>query len=591
MTGVSNFKYHFFDMEYRISFLQKAIIITFCLLISGLVYFQILKRDEYINLASRNRLRIFRMPAPRGMIIDKNGAPLAVNARTFNINVYPVDLKDDENKALISKVLERNGIPMTVTKVDELIKKQYSAPYRAIALAKNLTFSQIAELVTDRDFNSLLSVSPVWRRSYPASELAVHAVGYVSEITSDELKTRDSSLYKGGDLIGKTGIEAYYESDLHGKAGETVIEVDARGRKLRDVNFTEASQGKDVTLTLDLGAHRYAAALMGKYRGAIVAMNVNDGSVQCIYSSPTFDPNALTWGISTKEWAKLTDRLERPMMNRAISGAYPPASTFKVVTASAILEENIINTATTVRCPGYFLLGTGRFRCWKRTGHGTENVITALRDSCDVFFYQTATWLGIDKLISYSAKYGVGEKTGIDLISEVEGTIAGPKWKKDRIKETWYGGDTVNYSIGQGYLLMTPLQLIRIYAAIANGGKLLKPRINSEAKIEHKKLDISPSTIKIMQNGLLAVTNTGTGRQANRYGVSLAGKTGTAENSHGEDHAWFVGYAPAKNPKYVVLALAEAGKAGSAVTAPMVGKMLNYLINGKEYAEPAETKE
>lgn len=588
---MSNFKYTIFDMEYRIRFLQTIIIITFCILMSGLIYFQILNRNEYINLASRNRLRIIRVPAPRGVITDRNGAPLAVNARTFNVNVYPVDLANDEDKNLISDVLQRNGIPMNVTKVQELVKQQYSAPYRAITLAKNLTFSQVAELVTDKDFNKLLSVSPVWRRTYPASEVTVHAVGYVSEITRDELKTKDTTLYKGGDLIGKTAIESYYEDVLHGNAGEEVIEVDARGRKLRDIRNTEAVRGKDITLTIDLGAHQYAAELMGEYRGAIVAMNINDGSLQCIYSSPTFDPNSLTWGISSKEWAKLTDQDERPMMNRAISGAYPPASTFKVVTASAALEANVINTKTTVRCPGYFELGTGRFRCWKRTGHGTENVITALRDSCDVYFYQVATWLGIDRLISCAAKYGVGEKTGIDLISEIEGTIAGPKWKKDRIKENWYGGDTVNYSIGQGYLLMTPLQLVRVYAAVANGGKLLKPRVNAEAVVEYKKIDIAPSTIKIVQDGLLSVTKTGTGRRANLFGVSIAGKTGTAQNAHGEDHAWFVGYAPAEKPKYVVVAIAEAGKAGSAVTAPMVGKMLNYLINGKKYAEPTEFKE
>ena len=588
---MSKKKYSIFEMERRIQFLQKVLIVTFCLLLCGLVFFQILKRNEYINLASRNRLRIFRMPAPRGIITDINGAPLAVNVRTFNINVYPVDIKDEESKVRISNILQRNGIPMTVEKLQELIQKQYSAPYRAITLIKNLTFSQVAELVTDREFNEMLFVSPMWRRTYPASEVAAHAVGYVSEITKEELETRDSSQYRGGDLIGKTAIEAFYDEDLNGWAGESVIEVDARGRKLRDISSKEPVRGKDVILSVDLEAHRYAAELMGKYRGAVVAMDVNDGSIKCIYSSPSYDPNSLTWGISSKEWAALADRIERPMMNRAISGSYPPASTFKVVTASAALEEKTINTRTNVHCPGYFTLGTGRFRCWKRTGHGSENVNNAIRDSCDVFFYQTATWLGIDKLILTAEKYGVGQKTGIDLISEVDGTIAGPKWKRERIKEAWYGGDTVNYSIGQGYLLMTPLQLARTYAAIANNGKLVKPRLNIESKVEYKKVNISDTTIKLMQEALLSVTNRGTGRRANMFGVKLAGKTGTAQNSHGEDHAWFVGYGPEKDPKYVVVAIAEAGRAGSEVTAPIVGKMLNYLVNGKKYVEPKKVEE
>ena len=588
---MSKKKYSIFEMERRIQFLQKVLIVTFCLLLCGLVFFQILKRNEYINLASRNRLRIFRMPAPRGIITDINGAPLAVNVRTFNINVYPVDVKDEESKIRISNILQRNGIPMTVEKLQELIQKQYSAPYRAITLIKNLTFSQVAELVTDREFNEMLFVSPMWRRTYPASEVAAHAVGYVSEITKEELETRDSSQYRGGDLIGKTAIEAFYDDDLNGWAGESVIEVDARGRKLRDISSKEPVRGKDIILSVDLEAQRYAAELMGKYRGAVVAMDVNDGSIKCIYSSPSYDPNSLTWGISSKEWADLTDHIERPMMNRAISGSYPPASTFKVVTASAALEAKTINTRTNVHCPGYFTLGTGRFRCWKRTGHGSENVNNAIRDSCDVFFYQTATWLGIDKLILTAEKYGVGQKTGIDLISEVDGTIAGPKWKRERIKEAWYGGDTVNYSIGQGYLLMTPLQLARTYAAIANNGKLVKPRLNIESKVEYKKVNISDTTIKLMQEALLSVTNRGTGRRANMFGVKLAGKTGTAQNSHGEDHAWFVGYGPEKDPKYVVVAIAEAGRAGSEVTAPIVGKMLNYLVNGKKYVEPKKVEE
>jgi len=588
---MSKKKYSIFEMERRIQFLQKVLIITFCLLLCGLVFFQILKRNEYINLASKNRLRIFRMPAPRGVITDINGAPLAANVRTFNINVYPVDANDEESKIRISNILQRNGIPMTVEKLQELIQKQYSAPYRAITLIKNLTFSQVAELVTDREFNEMLFVSPMWRRTYPASEVAAHAVGYVSEITKEELETRDSSQYRGGDLIGKTAIEAFYDDDLNGWAGESVIEVDARGRKLRDISSKEPVRGKDIILSVDLEAQRYAAELMGKYRGAVVAMDVNDGSIKCIYSSPSYDPNSLTWGISSKEWAALADRIERPMMNRAISGSYPPASTFKVVTASAALEAKTINTRTNVHCPGYFTLGTGRFRCWKRTGHGSENVNNAIRDSCDVFFYQTATWLGIDKLILTAEKYGVGQKTGIDLISEVDGTIAGPKWKRERIKEAWYGGDTVNYSIGQGYLLMTPLQLARTYAAIANNGKLVKPRLNIESKVEYKKVNISDTTIKLMQEALLSVTNRGTGRRANMFGVKLAGKTGTAQNSHGEDHAWFVGYGPEKNPKYVVVAIAEAGRAGSEVTAPIVGKMLNYLVNGKKYVEPKKVEE
>jgi len=573
-----------FDMERRLQFLRAVLVLTFILLVAGLAFFQIIRRDEYVRLASQNRLRILRITPPRGVITDSQGAPLAVNVRTFNLSGYPIDLQKEENVRFVSNLLNRNGIPMNAEMLKKLVEKQYSAPYRAITVASNLTFAQVAQLIMDSDFRNVLFLTPVWKRSYPAGACCAHVLGYVSEITKEELESRGDTVYRGGDMIGKNGIEAWYEDDLRGNAGEEVIEVDSRGRKLRDINRVEAQKGRDIRLTIDLTAQRYAAELLGKYRGAIVAVDVNDGSVRCLYSSPSYDPNPLTWGISGAEWKALTDRKERPMMNRAISGAYPPASTFKLITASSGLENNVISTGTTVRCPGYFELGNRRFKCWKHGGHGSENVISALKDSCDVFFYQVATWLGIDRLTGTAAKYGIGEKTGIDIPSEINGTIAGAKWKKARIKENWYGGDTVNYGIGQGYVLVTPLQMARAYASIANGGKLLTPKLNSAAPTQYRQLGISPAIIKLMQQGLREVAHIGTGKRASTFGVQVAGKTGTAQNSQGEDHAWFVGYAPADHPRYAVAAIAEAGKGGGAVTGPIVGKMLNFLINGKKYA-------
>ena len=579
-----------FDVERRIRFLQFVIVATAALLTLSLFFFQVIRANEYVRLASRNRLRIIRMTPPRGNITDAKGVPLAVNVRTFSVNGYPIDLQSNGNIKLVSSLLMRNGIPVDEDELKKQIDTQYSAPYRAITVASNLTFAQAAELITDKDFGGVLFLTPVWKRTYPAADFTSHVVGYVSEISKEELEERKGGLYRGGDMIGKNGVESRYDEDLQGLPGEEVIEVDARGRKLRDISYTPPQKGTDMTLTIDLSAQRYAAELMGSYRGAVVAMDVNDGSVKCLYSSPSYDPNPFTWGISNREWAALTDHKERPMMNRAISGGYPPASTFKIVTASAVLESKVVNTSTTVRCPGYFELGDRRFRCWLRTGHGTENVLRALRDSCDVYFYQTATWLGIDRLIRTASKFGVGQKTDIDLIGEISGTLAGPEWKKEKIKENWYGGDTVNYSIGQGYVLMTPVQLLRSYAAVANGGRLLKPRVSSKAAMEYEPLNISQATIRIIQDGLQEVTSSGTGRRASSFGVQVAGKTGTAQNPHGDDHAWFAGYAPAGSPRYAVVVIVEAGKGGGAVAGPIVGKMLNYLINGVKYTEPVPVK-
>lgn len=580
-------QYDRLDAERRLTIIQALIVITFVLLVSGLVFFQLVMGDDYVRLASRNRLRIVKIMPPRGVISDRNGAPLAINVRTFNVNSYPIDLMKEANSAKIISLLNRYGIPMDSERLKAIADKQYSAPYRAITVAQNLTLAQVSELIMDKDFKDVLFLSQVWRRTYPSGPFTAHAVGYVGEINQDELEARKGMGYRGGDIIGKNGIEAWYEESLQGHAGEEVIEVDSRGRKLRDITYREAQRGTDIKLTLDLTAQRYAAELLGNYRGAIIAMDVTDGSIVCLYSAPSYDTNPLTWGISSKEWAELTDKIERPMMNRAISGAYPPASTFKIVTASAVLEGGAATVNTIVRCPGYFELGGRRFRCWQRHGHGNENVITALRDSCDVYFYQTALWLGIDKFINMSVKFGVGEKTGIDLTGESSGNLAGPAWKRSRLKDKWYGGDTVNYAIGQGYVLMTPLQVLRAYAAVANGGKLYTPKLNAEKEPEYRQLEISTAIMNVLQKGLLEVTGSGTGRRASQFGVQVAGKTGTAQNAHGEDHAWFAGYAPATKPRYAVVAIAEAGKGGSVVAGPMVGKMLNFLVNGVKYAEPS----
>ena len=577
---MSSIQYDKLSLEKRFWVLRGAVLCTFLGLLCSLIFFQIIKSNEYVKLASRNRLRILRILPPRGTITDAAGAPLAVNVRTFNISGYPLDLMDEKKVKIVASILKHGDIPVTEAEIKDKVQKQYSAPYRAITIASNLTFAQATQLIMDKNFSELLFLTPVWKRSYPAGKDVAHVVGYVAEITKEELERHPE--YKGGDHIGKNGIEAWYEEEIHGMPGERVIEVDARGKQIREISYTTSIKGKNIKLTIDLGAQRYASKLLQDFRGAIVALDVTDGSVKCLVSSPSYDPNPLTWGITAQEWGALLDKRSRPMMNRAISGAYPPASTFKVVTASAGLSNKKITTSSVVHCPGYFELGNRKFRCWNHAGHGNETVIRALRDSCDVFFYQTSWNLGIDRLIETASKFGVGKKTGIDLTSESSGTLAGPKWKKKKIKESWYGGDTVNYSIGQGYLLMTPLQVARVYAAVASKGKLFRPKINSALPVEYEKVDLSDDIFRILQQGLQEVGSIGTGRAASEYGVRVAGKTGTAQNSQGADHAWFAGYAPVDNPRYAVVAIAEAGKGGGKVTGPMVGKMLNYLINHKE---------
>ncbi|MDR1885670.1 MAG: penicillin-binding protein 2 [Synergistaceae bacterium] len=568
----------YFDADQRLLYVRNIFIFTLLFLVVGLVYFQLIRADEYVELASGNRLRMIRILPPRGNIYDASGVPLAVNVRTFDIKGYPMDLRSDEDFVRISSLFVRHGIPITSGDLKASVEKQYVAPYRAVSVATNLTLAQVADLVMDLDFSGALFPSPVWRRIYPGGSLVAHVMGYVGEITRDELEDQRDLYYQAGDIIGKNGIEAMYEDELRGVVGDQVVEVDSRGRRLRDVNYNDPQKGNDIRLTLDLAAQREAYRLMEGRRGAIVAMDVNDGSVVVSLSSPTYDPNLLTWGISPKQWSALTDDRDSPMMNRVIGGAYPPGSTFKVVTASAILMENVANDRSTVFCPGSFQLGPQTFRCWRRSGHGLEALNGALRDSCDVYFYQMSVKLGIDKLTKWGQELGVGELTGVDLPGELRGDRAGREWKRARFRESWYQGDTVNYSIGQGFLLMTPLQLARTFAVFANGGKLVTPRFNADREPGWTDVKISRPNLDLVSRGLRDVVSRGSGRIAGGFGVEVAGKTGTAQNPHGDDHAWFAGYAPASNPRYVVAAIVEGGGSGSSRAAPIVAQMLAYLL-------------
>ncbi|MBQ7193562.1 MAG: penicillin-binding protein 2 [Synergistaceae bacterium] len=566
-------------LDSRLKIFSWCVILSVLILSSGLYFCQIYQGDKYIRLAHSNRLRMIRFPAPRGEIFDRNGVPLAVNDNTFCIMGYPLDLNTPEKVSRLSKILMRHGIPATVADLEKTIKQQRLAPYRVMKIVPNLTMTQMAELIADYEFPHELFPLSVWRRTYPAGTTAANIIGYVGEISESELKARSEEGYTGGDLIGKSGIERSYETELRGSPGQEALEVDARGRKIRTLDASPSIKGEDLRLTIDMGAQKLAVELLKNWKGAIVAMDVHTGAVLALASSPVYDNNPLSWGVSAREWNALVSDPERPMLNRAIAGVYPPASTFKAFMSIASLEENAITQSTMISCRGGLRFGSHLFKCWKHSGHGSLNVIGGLQHSCDVFFYQVGLRTGIDKLIKWGRKFHLGEPTGIDLPGESGGNIAGPDWKMRRFKTAWTGGDTVNYSIGQGYMLMTPVQIARVYAAIANGGKMVTPHLCSKSYKTPEDIGLTPAKLDIVRRGLEAVVSRGTGSRAGRFGVHVAGKTGTAQNSHGDDHALFAGYAPAESPKYVAVAVIEGGRHGSSVAGPIVGELLAYLLS------------
>ena len=566
-------------LDSRLKLLLGLMAVSVFILVGGLCLCQVYQSDKYVRLAHNNRLRMIRFPAPRGEIFDRNGVPLAVNDTTFCIMGYPLDLNTPEELEHLSKILMRHGIPVTVSELEKTIKQQRLAPYRVMKIVPNLTMTQMAELVADYEFPRELFPLSVWRRTYPAGTTAANIVGYVGEISEGELKARSEEGYTGGDLIGKSGIERSYEAVLRGAPGQEALEVDAIGRKIRTIDANPAVKGEDLRLTIDMGAQKLAVELLKGWKGAIVAMDVHTGAVIALASSPVYDNNPLSWGVSGREWNSIMNDPERPMLNRAIAGVYPPASTFKAFMSIAALEEDAITQSTMISCRGGLRFGSHLFKCWKHSGHGALNVIGGLQHSCDVFFYQTGLRTGIEKLIKWGRKFHLGEPTGIDLPGESGGNIAGPDWKMRRFNSAWAGGDTVNYSIGQGYMLMTPIQIAREYAAIANGGKIVTPHLCAKGYRKPEDMGINPAKLEIVRRGLEAVVSRGTGSRAGRFGVHVAGKTGTAQNSHGDDHALFAGYAPAEAPKYVAVAVVEGGKHGSSVAGPMVGQILAHLLS------------
>jgi len=478
-----------------------------------------------------------------------------------------------------SELLSKHGIPMSVEDLERTIRRQRWAPYRVIRLVPNLTMPQMAELVADPEFPRQLFPLPVWRRIYPAGAIAAHLIGHVGEISESELRASRPGEYFRGDFIGKSGVERFYESLLRGVTGEEAIEVNARGRRVNTVDFRPSQKGQDLHLTIDMGAQKLAAEILRGHRGSIVVMDVNTGAVLVSVSSPAFDNNPLAWGVSSREWREIIEDRNKPMLDRSIAGLYAPASTFKILVALAALEENLITAGTTYVCHGALRLPARTFHCHRRSGHGRQNLVTALQNSCNYYFYQVGMRLGIERLLRWSRKFGVGTHTGIDLSGESAGNAAGPEWKRARFNEPWFPGDTINYSIGQGFLLMTPLQIAQMYAAFANGGHLVTPHLAPANARMPVDLNITPENLRLVQRGLNYVVTRGTGTRAGAFGVRIAGKTGTAQVSRGSAHALFAGYAPADAPRYVGIAMVEGGEFGGRVASPMVGQVLAHLLS------------
>lgn len=569
-----------FEISNRLKIIISLVIGFFVIIFLRLIYLQVFEGIKYRDLANINSIRVIQKRAARGNILDRFGNKLVYNIPYYNVIVIPADLK---NKDLVisklSKILNVNEEEISV-KLDK-VKNNTVEP---ILIKENLD-SRVAGVLEEEKQNLngvLIIVEP--KRSYIEDGL-FHTIGYVSEVNDMEVLL--NSEFSRGDLIGRIGIEREYDKFLRGVNGRIRILVDAAGRKFKLAGSSEPVKGKDIILTLNSKLQKVVESSLKGRTGSIIVMNPNSGDILAIASSPAPSLKKFSFGLTKDEWDKLSNNSEHPLHNRAISAMYAFGSTFKVLTAIAGLEKGVIDERTRFFCNGRFWFSTWDYRCWKREGHGSVDIYRALTESCDVYFYNVGLKLGIENLSKFAFYLGLGKKTGIDINGEKDGLVPTPKWKEEKEGTPWFPGNTIQLSIGQGYILSTPIQMLSLFNIIATDGKLYRPHVikqvseKSEPEVI-RDVKLNRNNLKIIKKALLSVVNSqsGTGKNARIDGIDVAGKTATIENPHGSTHAAFIAFAPVESPVISLIVFLECGGEGGADAAPIAKRILeSYFQN------------
>ncbi|MBD0363549.1 MAG: penicillin-binding protein 2 [Coleofasciculus sp. C3-bin4] len=555
---------------------------------SRLAFLQLMEGDRNRQLAENNRIRLIPKQPVRGNIFDRKGRVLASSRLSYAVYLWPVARKKAEWPATLNRLSKILNIPAAEIQ-KRLEQEGYNSP-SLLRIARDISPSQITALAEYSNQLEGVEVDIEAVRNYPNGELAAHVLGYTGELNDEELAKLKQEGYRLGDIVGQMGVEQAFEKQLRGEWGGQQVEVDGAGRVLRILGQKKAKSGKDIYLRLDLDVQKAAEAALGDRTGAVVALNPNNGAVLAMVSHPGFDPNIFSKRITPDIWKQLQGK-DHPFVNRSLRG-FPPASTFKIITATAGMESGKFSPDTVLQTYGSLTIGGTTFGEWNHAGFGPLGFVGALAMSSDTFFYQIGRGTGGETLIDWTRKFGFGQKTGIELGSEEsEGLVADDAWKRKNLQWEWTVGDTVNMSIGQGFLQATPLQTAAMYAVPANGGYRIKPHLLKEDEDSQKwrqSLNMKPSTIKVLRDGLREVVAAGTGAALNVPDIPpAAGKSGTAEAPPGLDHAWFGGYAPSDKPEIVVVAFAEhSGGGGGKTAAPMVLQVMKAYF--KDY-KPAKS--
>ena len=578
-------------------------------LIGRLWYLQIVKGSFFRDRSENNRLRTIFLPSPRGLIYDRNGEPVVSNRPSFNVELVVEDTPDLKQTVTDVALLVGEDPEVLLDRVSKQNKRRRFEPK---VLLRDVSRDLVGQISAQRHRLPGVIVSVVPARDYPFGDLAAHTVGYIREISSEQLKSPTYSSYRAGDMVGQSGIESSLERYLRGERGAQAVIVNAFGNKIGEAFFQPEIPGSNVYLTIDRQLQQVADNALADKKGAVVVMNVKSGEILALSSAPRFNPALFTSEIPKDVWADLTDPKSTKLSNRAVQGAFPPGSVFKVFVGAAALSEGITDTEEKTFCPGFLQFGKRAFRCHKHSGHGTTNMFEALVQSCDVYFYTIGQRLGVDRIHYYAHDlFGFGEPVGLHGMEESVGLVPSTKWKETYFRnpsdKKWYPGETLPVAIGQGAVSTTPLQVARGLAAVVNGGKLLKPRVikkvvatdgrvleeNSSDPETIRVLDIEPSILNEMRKAMVGVVDDkrGTGHRAalpKESKIVVGGKTGTAQvasrESGGniEDHAWFAGFGPANDPQIVVVALVENGGHGGVAAAPIARQIFMQYFGIKE---------
>ena len=601
----------------KIRIFAILVVVSFLCLWMRIWYLQILKWQYLTGLSENNRVRMVTLPASRGMIKDRNGETLVSIRPAFNLYLTPEDARNLDSS--LDKLAQR--ISLDREKLKKKIAQTKS--FKEVLIKGDIPREEVAFVEENNMSLPGIRIRAEPLRNYVFNNLASHTLGYLGEISKASLERLKDPAYRQGDFVGKNGLENIYESLLRGKKGYKEVEVDVSGRELKTLRKLPPESGNNLILTLDVKIQEELEKLMTEtaeqnMNGSVVVMKVQTGEIIAITSKPSFDPNKFAAGISTRNWRDLLTDEWHPLQNRSIHGQYPPGSTYKIVTAIAGLGEGVIKPDTSIFCPGHFKLGRGRYRCWKKSGHGFMNLHDALVQSCDVYFYTIGHRLGIDTIAKYAKRFGLGRSTRLGLSREKKGLVPTTQWKLLNKKEPWLLGETISASIGQGFNLVTPIQQVIMMAAVANRGILLKPYLvkrieGPEGQLRQEffpeiigQIGVDPDHLEQVRMALRDVVNgaRGTGKKSRLKNIIVSGKTGTAqvvrmksneELEKGEvipvkyrDHAWFVAFAPYEKPVLAVAIIVEHGGHGGATAGPIAGKIFKKYF--KLYPPPSSAQ-